>query len=64
MNTPKFMDLWTYIGPFLGVVLGFLGNFLLERRRERIKREEGLQLVECIEILNFLCKRIQKCHLF
>jgi len=52
MNPPSFADIWAYVGPLAGAILGFIGNYLLERRRERRKKSESLQVVECVELVN------------
>jgi hypothetical protein len=52
MNPLSFAEIWKYVGPLAGAVLGFIGNYLLERRRERRKKSESLQVVECVELVN------------
>jgi hypothetical protein len=52
MNPPSFADIWTYVGPLAGAILGFIGNYLLERRKERLRKRESLQVVECVELVN------------
>jgi len=49
---PSFADIWNYIGPILGVILGVIGTYVLERRKERISKREILQTVECVELVN------------
>jgi hypothetical protein len=52
MNLPSFLTIWTYLGPLVGAVLGFLGNYLLERRREQRASIAGIQVIECVELIN------------
>jgi hypothetical protein len=49
---PSFAELWNYIGPILGVILGVVGTYILERRKERITKRDILQTVECVELVN------------
>jgi len=49
---PSFADMWNYIGPILGVILGVVGTYLLERRKERIAKRDILHMVECVELVN------------
>jgi hypothetical protein len=52
MNLPTFADIWGYLSPLASAILGFMGNYLLERRRERRKKSGSLQIVECVEMVN------------
>jgi hypothetical protein len=52
MNPLSFAEIWKYVGPLAGAILGFIGNYLLERRREGRKRSESLHVVECVELVN------------
>ena len=52
MTSQQFSELWAYIGPLIGAILGFIGSFLLQRRRESLKRKEQVQIVECVELVN------------
>jgi hypothetical protein len=49
---PSFADMWNYIGPILGVILGVGGTYLLERRKKRIAKRDILHMVECVELVN------------
>ena len=40
------------LGVIVGAFLGFLGNYLIERRRERRKKLEIIKTIECIEVIN------------
>ena len=52
MNLPSFTDIWTYVGPLMGAIIGVIGKYLLDRRKERLEKSEGLQVVECVELIN------------
>jgi len=52
----SFIKIWTYIGPIIGVlfgaILGFLGNLILVRRKEKFDKIKNIQIVECVELVN------------
>ncbi|MBN1617824.1 hypothetical protein JW887_00580 [Candidatus Dojkabacteria bacterium] len=52
----SFLNIWTYAGPLIGVIfgaiLGFLGKLIIEKRREKFQKEEKIQFVECVELVN------------
>jgi len=52
MNLPNFAAAWAYVGPLIGAIIGVFGKYLLDMRKERLKKREGLQVVECVELVN------------
>jgi hypothetical protein len=52
MGLVNFADIWSYLGPFVGALLGFFSSYLLERRRERLQKDQIIQIVECVELVN------------
>jgi len=52
MNLPSLADIWTYLGPLVGAIIGVVGKYLLDLRKERLRKHESLQVVECVEIVN------------
>jgi hypothetical protein len=52
VNPPTFADIWAYIGPLIGAIIGIVGKYLLDRRKERLTKRESLQVVECVELVN------------
>lgn len=40
------------LAAIVGAVVGYFGNYLIERRRERIEKTHSVKSVECLEIVN------------
>lgn len=47
-----FTDIWNYVGPLLGVLLGVLGTFLVEKWKEQSSKQHILKTIECVELIN------------
>jgi hypothetical protein len=46
------LEIWSVIGVILGAFLGYFGNYLIERRRERREKTNSIKVIECQEIVN------------
>jgi hypothetical protein len=45
-------DWWNYISPILGILLGVLGTFLVEKWKDRATKQNILKTIECVELVN------------
>jgi hypothetical protein len=53
MSLTSLADIWKYVvGPVAGAVVGFIGKWLLDRRKERLEKTKSVQVVECVELVN------------